>query len=73
MGLKVKTSNKKENHNEINLNNDSGLLISTLNHLSNSIDSLNKKIDMWVEKIHNLEVKLANTQFTLESLIKKKG
>lgn len=58
MGLKVKTSNKKENHNEINVGNSDNILVEILKEVM----SINKTLSEQVVVINHLEKRVSRVE-----------
>lgn len=59
MGLKVKTSNKKENHNEINVGDtDNSILVTILKEVM----SINKTLSEQVVVINHLEKRVSHVE-----------
>lgn len=59
MGLKVKTSNKKENHNEINVGDtDNSILVEILKEVM----SINKTLSEQVVVINHLEKRVSRVE-----------
>lgn len=58
MGLKVKTSNKKENHNEINVGNSDNILAEILKEVM----SINKTLSEQVVVINHLEKRVSRVE-----------
>lgn len=58
MGLKVKTSNKKENHNEINVGNTDNILVEILKEVM----CINKTLSEQVAVINHLEKRVSRVE-----------
>lgn len=58
MPLKVKTSNKKENHNEINVGNSDNILVEILKEVM----SINKTLSEQVVVINHLEKRVSRVE-----------